>query len=388
MVRVMGPMPTQISRRRFVVISTALTLFMMIFCHPVAMGRQTQWPSPNLAFEVYDKNVSIGEDPGMKHALFIRMRESNEEGICLDQTKYFKVNWSPDSRYIAVSKLFSTHNSDLDVYEVASIPKGDVDWMGQTTIKLKLIISLAAHDLPEGKWWTNWEFKRWELDEKQLVVTQDNDAGGKIVGSEELKLDLDRKPLKTIIYRVSPCGEKLKRGAGPSPKGIIEFTTKTIITDMEEHIFKQALFIRLKGSYEAGLCLAAAKKVHVYLSSDSRYLVVNRLYYKTNSDLDIYEIGVDAAKTTLTLRLLARFGELGFVSDEDSPPTYWKFNNIRWDLDKRKLVIEEFAYEDGVAKEPKEIEVDLGQEPKKTILYGVQSSQKGPLHINEYGADS
>lgn len=143
--------------------------------------------------------------------LVLKPAVDSDCGLLLGQYKFFDVFWSPDSKFVAVFKGYLTHNTDVDVYRVENA--------NGPSVRLSLIFRRDALSLPEGKSWTNWEFKRWEL-EKDVLVIEEIDENHPHNTSYRppdkpslIEVPLSAKPIKTLSMDEGPERGRLE-GAG------------------------------------------------------------------------------------------------------------------------------------------------------------------------------
>lgn len=123
--------------------------------------------------------------------LFLRFKNA-VNGIYLGNYKYFNANWSADSKYIAIEKCYSTHNSDIDIYRVVT--------NNTSYIRIELIYQNNALFLPVGENWVNWKFVKW--DRNSVVIRQNDESHSpKNSGSITYTVPLASKALISYEFR-------------------------------------------------------------------------------------------------------------------------------------------------------------------------------------------
>jgi hypothetical protein len=141
-----------------------------------ALADEHHFISPNGALEAY--TVAANEDgTGMK--ILLRPVKSSDVGVLLRQNdRWIDVNWSPDSRFLAVIDHLDGHMSDVYVFGVTSANAS---------------ATLFYHTPELHKYGVKWEVAGWDAPQRQVILdkTSGNATHQKVIaqiGMEPLKI--------------------------------------------------------------------------------------------------------------------------------------------------------------------------------------------------------
>jgi hypothetical protein len=164
-----------------------------------------------IRIEPYDTHFMMGNfDTDAGWVLLLRSADrSSRYSLCFGCYKNGGVDWSPDSKYLAVAKVYGTHNGDVDVYKVE-------DRRG-ASVALDLIFRGEALFLPKGKSKIEWDFKRWDLENNVVVIEKYDQNPNPGHGITTMNISLLSKPIQTLSLTEEPADDQAGKESEGKP---------------------------------------------------------------------------------------------------------------------------------------------------------------------------
>lgn len=358
-----------------------------------------------------------GRVVGARRALFLRSADPNSRySLCLGYGRSFDVDWSTDSKFLAVRRENQSRNGSLDMYRV----EGGQD----SSVTLNLIFRREGSILPDGTS-TSWGFGGWRPAEAE----EEKWAGGEydrttvevLLASAPIgKISLAEEPVSDSVPAFTVVPNELRdepptfaeEGSAmclvlpdddhgwASPHGKLNWT----VTDgsIDVWVSPNRKFVAVSTrmdfsdtSFEVGylkflpmrvlllrstdpesrysLCFGFYKWFNVHWSPDSKYLSITNGYGTHNGDTNVYRVE-DHQGTPVTLDLIIQREAL-FLPEEEFL-TRWEFK--RWDLKNNAVVIEKYDQNHPWAFESTTTAVSLLSKPIKRVTLTEESVDDRP----------